>query len=265
MRRRIGRIGPDGSSVPFIGGRPVQRAPVGPLGKSGGMGNPFEEDFFWPGYRSTGPGEERPRDIVVDPACDPSRNMTPEMRAQCEALKCVLNDVFARQVLFTKFPANVQPPWFSQPIMKSKVITIAPGETAAIFDRMIPERMRAVLTMLGLDIDPITAVLDRTCEFWFDQGSQDKIIQVFDDQTETAYEETDGVDSGKTTVLPGSLTVPFNFLEAGMQFHVKGPSMLRFMMENKGDEDVTIRGVMGYYQYWMPYGATEFETGDVQM
>ncbi len=265
MRRRVGRIGPDGSSVPFLNGRPVDRRPVGPLGRSVGVGNPYEDDYFWTGYRDPGPGEERPLDVVIDPSCDPSRPLSPETKERMAALKCTLNDVLARQVVFTKFPANVQPPWFAQPIMKSKVVTIAAGETVPIFDRMIPERMRAVITTLGIDVDPITSILDRTCEFWFDQGSQDKIIQVFDDQTETAYEETDGVDAGKTTVLPGGLTVPFNFLQAGMQFHVKGPSMLRFMMENKGDADVTIRGVMGYYQYWMPYGATEFETGDVQM
>lgn len=265
MRRSKLRLGADGSSIPYNQGRPVIRGgPVGPLGKAG-VGNPYEEPYFWEGYRSMGPGEERPLDVIIDPSCDPSRNLPPDVKAHMAALKCTLNDVLARQVVFTKFPANVQPPWFSQPIIKAKVITIAPGDMQPIFDRMIPERMRAVLTTLGIDLDPISAVLDRTCEFWFDEGSQQKIVQVFDDQTETAYEETDGVDAGKTTVLPGSLTVPFNFMDAGLQFHLKGPTNLRFMMENKGDAPVTIRGIMGYYQYWLPYGADEFENADVQM
>lgn len=261
MRRRIG---PSGSSIPY---RPTNTSsPIAPLGqKARGMGNPFEDQFYFEGFRSMGPGEERPRDTVIDPACDPTRALSPEMKQSMEALKCTLNDVLARQVVFTKFPANVQPPWFAKPIIKAKAITIAAGETEAIFDRMIEARMRAVVTSIGIDAAPTNSILDGTCEFWFDEGSEQKIIQVFDDQTATAYEESDGLTMGKTAILPGSLNTPFNLKEAGLQFLLKGPTMLRFMCHNKGDAAVTIRGIMGYYQYWLPYGATEFENADVQM
>lgn len=244
------------SSVPYRPGRPASAGrPPG-----SGMGNPHEDNLFYEGWKEFGPNDPRPKDAVFEQTCRPSEK-TQEMKD----LKCVLNDVFARQVLFTKMPANVQPPWFARPIIKAKNITIPAGETLAIFDRIIPNRTRAVLTTLGIDVDPVTAVIDKTCEFWFDRGSEQTIIPVFDDQTETAYEETDGVNSGKTTVLPGGLVVPFNFLAAGLQFQIKGPSMLRFMCHNKGDDALAVRGIMGYYQYWLPYGADEFENADVQM
>jgi len=229
----------------------------------GGMGNPYEDRYFYEGYRDFN-REPRIDDVIIGPTCSPGA-ANPELKSRMEALKCTLNDVFARQVVFTKFPANSQPPWFAKPIIKCKNITIASGGTGVIFDREIPGRNRAILTCLGIDIDPVGAILAQTCEFWFDLGNQEEIVDIFDDQTETAYEEVDGLTSGKTTVLPGSLVVPFNFLEAGLQFMIKGPKMLRFMMENKGLEAVTIRGMMGYYQYPLPYGATEFENADVML
>lgn len=260
------RTTPDGSSIPYRAGKGSgpgrPSAPGRPPGS--GMGNPHEDRFFYEGWREYGPGDPRAVDAIFTPDCDP-KSLSPEEKRKQAALKCTLNDVFARQVVFTKFPANVQPPYFARPIIKAKNITVPANTKAAIFDRDIPARTRAVLTMLGIDVDPVSSVLDQTCEFWFDLGSEKEIIPVFDDQTETAYEETDGVDSGKTTVLPGSLTIPFNFLQAGLQFQIKGPRMLRFMCHNKSDAAFTVRGIMGYYQYWLPYGADEFENADVQM
>lgn len=259
------RTTPDGSSIPYRAGKGGAGRPAsGGRPPGSGMGNPHEDSFFYEGWREFGPADPRAVDAIFKPGCAP-QSLSPEEKAKQEALKCTLNDVFARQVLFTKFPANVQPPYFSRPIIKTKVISIAAGDKVPIFDRVIPARNRAVLTTLGIDVDPVSSVLDRTCEFWFDLGSENEIIPVFDDQTETAYEETDGVDSGKTTVLPGSLTIPFNFLNSGLQFHIKGKRTLRFMCHNKSDATFTVRGMMGYYQYWLPYGADEFENADVQM
>lgn len=262
MPRNDRRRPPPGrSSVPY---RPGESRPRRNMPPGAGMGNPGEDAFFWEGYRDWGQGEERPLDVVFDPSCPP-KDMLPALSQEQEALKCTLNNVFARQVVFTKQPANVQPPWWARPIIKAKNILVEAGETVPVFDRQIPDRNRAVLTTLGVDVSSIPAMQDKTLEFWFDLGSVERIIPIFDDQTETAYEETDGVDAGKTTVLPGSLSIPFNFINAGLQFQIKGPRMLRFMVTNKGDEAVLIRGIMGYYQYWLPYGATEFENADVLM
>lgn len=238
------------------------RGPSVPNGR-GGMGNPGEQDFFYGGWRDYGQAEERPLDVVHDPTCDPSK-LTPEEKQKLDAQFCMLKGLFTRQVVFTKSPANVEPPWFSRPIIKAKRITVAANSTAVIFTREIPARNRAVLSCLGIDVSPVLSLVNGAIEFWFAKDNG-QIIPIWDDQTDTAYEETDGLTSGKTSVLPGSLEHPFEFLQNGLQIVLKGRTVFTFNVENKGDVAVVIRGIMGYYQYWMPYGATEHENGDVQM
>jgi len=249
MRPSKRSLGPNGTSKPY---RPAA-----------GMGNPQEEEFFYHGYRDPGQAEERPLDLVHDPTCDPAK-VTPEKQRDLDNLFCMLKGLFTRQVVFTKFPANVQPPWFARPIIKSIRKTVAANTEAVLFTREIPDKHRAVLTAIGIDMAPILPYMDGALEFWFTKdGSQ--IIQVFDDQTETAYEEADGLTSGHTSVLPGSLENPFAFLQHGLQIMLKGRTVFEFRVNNKSDSAVTFRGILGYYQYWLPYGATEFENADVQM
>lgn len=249
MPRKQGPIGPGGSSIP--------------PGRRGGMGNPGEQEYFYAGYRDYGQAEERPLDVVHDPTCNPAK-MSPEKKQEMDNLFCMLKGLFQRQVVFTKFPANVQPPWFSRPIIKAIRKTVAANSTAVLFTREIPARNRAVLTCIGIDMAPIQPYMNGAIEFWFAKdGGQ--IIPVFDDQTETAYEEADGLTSGKTSVIPGSLENPFEFLQNGLQVILKGRTVFTFNVENKSDSAVVFRGIMGYYQYWMPFGATEHEQGEVQM
>ena len=248
---------------------PAKKGPIGPGGSSmpgrrrGGMGNPGEEQFYFSGWRDYGQAEERPQDLVFDPACDPSK-LTPERKAELASEFCMLKGLFERQVVYTKFPANVQPPWFARPIIKAKRITIAPNSTGVIFTREIPARNRAVVTCIGVDVAPILPLVDGALEFWFAKDNG-QIIPIWDDQTDVAYEELDGLTSGKTSVLPGSLEHPFELLQNGLQILLKGRTVFTFNCENKSDSAIEIRGIMGYYQYWMAYGATEHENGEVQL
>lgn len=248
MPRKQGPIGPGGSSIP---------------GRRGGMGNPGEEDFYFKGWRDFGQAEERPLDIVHDPTCDPSK-ISPERKAELESQFCMLKGLFERQVIFTKGPANVQPPWFARPIIKAIRLTVAANSLGVIFTREIPARHRAVLTCLGIDVSPVLPLTDGALEFWFAKDNG-QVIPVWDDQTAVAYEEADGLTSGFTSVLPGSLENPFAFLTHGLQIIIKGRTVLTFNINNKSDVAVDIRGIMGYYQYWLPFGATEHENADVQM
>lgn len=232
-------------------------------GQPPGMGNPGEEAFYYEGWRDYGQAEERHKDLVHDPTCDPAK-ISPEKKQDLNSLFCMLKGLFQRQVIFSKGPANVQPPWFARPIIKSIRLTVAANSTGVLFTREIPARNRAVLTCIGIDMAPIQPYMNGALEFWFAKdGAQ--IIPVFDDQTAVAYEEADGLTSGKTSVLPGSLENPFAFLENGLQVLLKGRTIFTFNVENKSDSAVLFRGIMGYYQYWLPFGATEHEQGDVQM
>jgi hypothetical protein len=226
------------------------------------MGGP-DDDYYYSGWRDWGQGEKAPLRPIVDPECPTP--LPPAEQAKHDALVCALRQMFQRSVVFTKNPANVQPPWFARPIIKTKNIVVAANTTGVIFDREIPERNRAILSCIGIDVAPLLPLYDQTLEFWFDLGNEQQVIPIFDDQTEQAYESSTGLKSGRTTILPGNVGAPFNFLANGLQSLIKGKAMLRFMVENKSDVAVTIRGVMGYYQYWLPYGADEFENADVQL
>lgn len=235
--------------------------------KGSGMGNPFEFDFWSRGYRDPGQGEARPLDVVYDPACEPKK-ISENKRAELDEFFCRQRKEFQRSVMFVKKPANIEPPWFSKPLIKVKCNqVVAPGATATIFTRVIGDRQRAVITTLGIDVAPVAPLLNCSVEFWFAQGGPERgdIVNLFDDQTPTAYGGSTPVEGGRTTVLPGSVENPYNFLEAGQQFRIKGRKDLTFSVENKSGVSITIRGILGMYIYWLPWGATEFESADVQL
>lgn len=230
------------------------------------MGNPYEHEFWAKGYRDPGQGEPRAKDLVYDPACDIKES--PAKKKELDDFWCRFRKETQRTVFFVKKPANIEPPWFSKPLFKSKCgLVVAAGATETIFSRVIEDRTRAMVTMIGVDVAPIAPLLNCQLEFWFAQGGDQRtdIIPVFDDQTPTTYGGTTPLQAGKTTTIPGSVGNPFCLMSNGMQFRVKGRKELTFNVENKSGVPVTIRGLLGLYSYWLPYGATEFESGDVQL
>lgn len=208
------------------------------------LGDPLEREYYDKGYRDWGASDPQGKEVVFNPNEKPS-------------------EIPERRVFYAKRPAYLEPPWFSKPLIKAKNNLIVPaGATVAIFDRRIPARNRAVVTMVGIDVSPVAPLYAGQLEFWFEQSGE--VIPIFDDQTPTSYGSSDPVRSGRTTVLPGTADRPFCLHGCGLSFQVKGEKILTFNVENKGGVPVTIRGLLGFYIYWLPYGATEFEDAEIQ-
>ncbi len=222
------------------------------------MGGPDHEQYHYEGWRDSGQGEDRPRDVVFNPAnAEPA---APETKKQ--------------RVCFVKFPAFNQPPWFSKPLIKVRSSLVIPaGTIALIFDREIADRQRAIASFLGIDVAPIAPLLNSQLEFWFQLGKKGiaqpskNIIPVWDDQNPTSYGSSLAIQAGRTTVWPGVAT-PLKFFEAGIQFGIRGRAQFQGLIENRSGVDVTVRGVFGYYYYWASVsgggGASEWESGDFE-
>lgn len=242
---------------------------MSPKGKPpgrGGMGNPYEEGYFYEGWRDYGQGEPRPKDVVFDPGRNPVSS-DPERQGLMDDFFNRFREELKRPlVFFSKRPAFVEPPFFSKPIIKAKCgLTVAPGATEIIFDRLIEDRQRAIIANIGIDVEPIAPLFNCQLEFWFQLD--DDVIPLFDDQTPTAYGATTPLIYGRTTVLPGSVEIPFCLMGCGLAFGVHGRKRLTFRVENKSGVTITTRGILGFYQYWSsgPDGASEFEQGDFQV
>jgi len=231
-----------------------------------GLGQPHEDEYFYRGYRDTGQGEPRPKDVVFDPKCDPELDrMEPERKKALDEFFCRFQRELKRLVFFSKRPSFVEPPFFSKPLIKAKCgLSVAPGATAIIFDRPIEARQRAIVSMIGLDVAPLLPLLSCALEFWFQQDND--IIPYFDDQSPTTYGGSTPVVGGRTSVIPGSVENPFCMITNGLGFEIKGPKRLTMRVENKSGVTVVIRGVLGLYQYWLAglAGASEFETAELQ-
>lgn len=228
-----------------------------------GLGDTLEPEFYYMGYRDPGQGEERPLDVVSKPAA----KTTPKQQHGLDAFFERQAREWQRSVQFVKMPANVQPPWFAKPLFKTKCISVSAGATASIFDRVIEARQRAVVTAIGIEVTPLLPLQDCELEFWFSQGGADMgdIIPVFDDQGPFSGSPAVPIAAGKTRVVPGSVENPFCLLSNGLQFRIKGRKDFRFNVENNSAVTVSIRAIMGFYSYWLPWGATEFESADVQL
>jgi hypothetical protein len=241
----------------------------------GGMGNPHEEEYFYEGWRDFGQGEPRPKDVVFDPTCSPVSQNPAEQQKMDDFFCRFASELRRPLIFFVKKPAFNEPPFFSKPLIKSKCgLQVAPGATAVIFDRLIEDRQRAIVTAFGLDLAPLAPLFNCQLEFWLQAANarnnvagRAEIIPLFDDQTPTAYGGSTPVQSGRTTVLPASVEIPWCLLTNGLQFGVRGRSRLQMLVENKSGVTVTIRGVLAFYQYWAsaPQGAAEWASGDLQL
>jgi len=223
----------------------------------------MDDPYFFEGWRDAGQGEPRPMDVIFDPNCKPPKDFK-------ECAKPKLN--------WVKFPAFNQPPWFAKPLIKARSSLLIPaGEIGLLFDREIADRQRVIVAFVGIDLAPIAPLFNSQLEFWFQLGKKGvaapspDVIPVFDDQNPTGYGGTVPIQTGRTTVLAGSVETPLEFFQNGMQWGVRGRAQLQGLMENKSGLDITVRAVLGYYYYWgSPTdagdsgGASEFESGDFQ-
>jgi hypothetical protein len=231
-----------------------------PIPPNRGQGLGFPQDpYYTEGYRDYGQGEPRQKDVVFDPAADPNA-VSPEQRVESNYFFDRLKDFLNKNVFFSKRPAFVEPPFFAKPLIKTIGVTGIAGSTTALFDRVIPDRHRAMVTMFGIDLAPLLPLTTGLLSFWFDIDGT--VLPVFDDQSPIVYTP---LVMGQTTVIPGSLENPVDLLQYGLAFQVKGMKRLQVFMRNLSLSDVTVRGVMGYYQYPLSPGSQEFEGADIQL
>jgi hypothetical protein len=244
-----------------------------------GIGEPHEDPYYYEGWRDTGQGEPRPRDMVYDPRCSPAAR-TPEDQKKLDEFFCSLSEWSKSGVFFVKRPAFLEPPFFSKPLIKAKnALTVAPGATGLIFDRLIEDRQSAIAVQFGIDLAPLAPLYAGQLEFWFqraattgEQGSstdvkESEVVPIFDDQTPTTYGGSTPIKSGRTTVLPGSVEIPYSFMKDGLTWGIRGRARIQMLMENKSGVEVTLRGVFGFYQYWAAgaTGSAEWGSRDLQV
>lgn len=228
------------------------------MGSNGpGMGNPHESRFYNQQFRDFGPCEPGQKDVVFDPTCDPMR-MDPVRRREMDELCCTLKECFREYVFFTKKPSFVEPPFFSKPVLKVASKTVAKNSTVVLLQRRVEARQRAVVTAIGIDFDQPQVYGAHELVFWFTLGGH--IYPLFDDQSGLITLQT-----GQTTIIPGSIEQPFSLRQNGLLFLIKGPTEFEFICQNTNlATDVKVSALMAYYEYEMKKAA-EFETADVQL
>lgn len=252
---------------------PFRRRPPGPLRPQGqaGMGNPYEEAYFYSGFRDFGSGTPdvgQTADLIYDPSADPTTAPPDVKRAQDEfwsRAKEELKDL----PIFTKDPAFVQPPFFSRPKIKLRRMTIVAGGAAApdttVLDWEVGGRQYWVCTSIGMDTDnPVLASNGLTVARF---TVNNVIEQLWDDQTIAIPDPPGPPAAGETTQVTGSVAVPFNLREAGLVFGVPGHARVRFQIRNHNPvlpaNDLIVTAQMTFYEYWMP-NSSEFEKGQWQ-
>jgi hypothetical protein len=222
-----------------------------------GMGNPMETPFFFDQFEDFGPCEPRQKDVVYDPSCDPMR-MDPSRKNSLEELCCMLRDCLKHFVFFVKRPAYVEPPFFSDPIIKLAEKEVAASSTVDILERRVEARQRAVITAIGIEVNDEVLYGNHELVFWFEVGGV--IRPIFDDQTSGV-----ALRSGQTTIVPGSMEQPWSLRENGLTLLIRGPAEWKFRCQNlNAVTDVQVKAVATYYEHWLPK-AGEFEQADIQL
>lgn len=228
-------------------------------GRSAGVGNPITSPYGSQQFRDPGQGQPRAKDIVFDPTQDPSL-ISEERRGELREMFAFMQEMFNKQVFYTKRPAFVEPPFFAKPkILVDEVILPAGGTVLVpIITKTIEARQRAIISVVATENDQ--PVLYDAHELRFAFVLNDDIIDVFGDGSVA------GLPSGVTTRVPGDLTVPFCLLTNGLQFEVQGEATLEFSGQNTNAVGVgaVVTAMVGIYEYWTP-DSSEFANGDIQL
>ncbi len=232
--------------------------------KGSGMGNPFEEEFYYEGYRDFASNAPiHSKDVIYSPKTNPS-NMPLPTRVD------IVPPKYGGSPVFTKEPAFISPPFFSRPKIKFRRITIpAAGAVGApnttVLDWTVPDRQHWIMTSIGLETDNPAITQNGLVVFRFTVNGE--IYQLWDDQTVDIIDPPGPPAAGETTRVPGTLAAPFDLRAAGLVFGVNGRSDILFTCRNSNPvlpaNDITITAQITFYEYWMP-NSSEFEKGQWQ-
>jgi hypothetical protein len=229
----------------------------------GGMGNPHEERYFYENFRDWGQDEPWAKDVVYDPRDCAKSVQDPNRKEALKDFFCTFREELKKFVFISKRPAFVEPPFFSKPLIKTNRVTAPAGITTRLAVRQIDDRQRAVVSSMGVDTDNPTAYVTGALRFSFSQSdlaqSQGVNVPLFDDQNPVTTFQI-----GLSEVIPGDTVHPYDLIQSGTAFQVKGPAVLRFSVTNLSGVPVIVRSVVGMYQYWLPK-ADEFASADLQL
>src|SRR3990172_4168625 len=217
------------------------------------MGQPYEPDY-WRQFRDS--KTPRPDDRVYAPM--PQGKYSPPM----EELRCLLQEMQIRQGLqledilrktgiFSKQPAYVQPPFFSNPLIKIQEVTLAVSASfGTVFSIPIPGRHALILTSCGMAYDDTVAAMSNSI-LWRFRFNGD-IVNFIEDNTLTPGTQAQG-----TFAHPlGSFDNPLNFMQRGCSPRLKANADTSFVLEARntgagpvGSVEVSVIVSMYIYRY----------------
>lgn len=223
-----------------------------------GVGNPFETPYGSEAYRDPGQGQPRPKDIIYDPNEDPAE-IPEERRQELREMVSLFREIFQKQVLYTKRPAFVEPPFFAKPRILIDEITLPAGGAVLlpIITKQIEARQRCIVSLVGIELNEPALYDAHELRFAFVLNGD--IVDIFEDGSIA------NLPTGVTTRVPGDLNNPFCLLTNGLQFEVQGEKTLEFSGQNvNGTTDAIVTAMVGIYEYWTP-DASQFAGGDIQV
>lgn len=240
----------------------------------GGMGEPTEDPFYFGGYRDPGQAEPPvPKDVVFDPSTEvPGQTgATREQQLFLKEFFARFKDFVGRVPILTKRPAFVEAPYFAKPRVKVNALTIpfTASPATLVLEYKVPDRTRLEVTAVGIEPNPLAAYTNHNLLMWFAladrAGQPGDVIPFFDDQSAFASAKA-GFKEGKTTILPGSCSQPFNVFSLGTPLRIttKGDKFLQFWAQNFDTADTTLCALITFFEYWLPHSA-EFEKADNQI
>lgn len=257
-----------------------------------GMGNPHEDAYFYDGYRDAGQSEAIPQDLVFDPTCDQSK-MHKEQVQKIEQFLCAIDRKLRtnQSVYITKAPAFLEPPFFSKPTIKVSCNEVQNPNLVDLLVWEVPAQQRLIVTSMGLAYDnagnPAAGPLIGL-KYWFEVNDVqalplavevvniENVVPIFDETSDASFyplfpipvfPSIAPVFGQVGAAFPGTPEDPYNLLENGLLFLVKGPGVLKFRVQSSiliPGPLVTIYSMISFYQYWVE-PSSEFEKADIQV
>lgn len=240
------------------------------------MGDSADADHHYEGWRDYGQhGPQIPKEVVHDGREVLGQTGTP--RDQIVVMKEFffrLKDFFERNPILSKRPAFVEPPYWAKPkvLVNSLTLPFTGSPDTLVLSYKIPDRHRIVVTAVGISVNPVTPYTNHQLLFWFalsnPENTKYQVLPYLIDQSAAAAALA-GYQDGKSTVIPGSDSAPFNLLNPGTPLRTgsdggKGDKLLQLRAQNFAAQDVTLCALVTLYEYWLPESA-EYEKADNQI
>lgn len=225
------------------------------------MGNPHETNWFYEGFRDYGQNEPTTQKVIYDPAQAPDARkgfVSEEEGARIDEMIHRFNEKVKCAPFYVQKPAFQDPPFFSDKFMPVAEITVPNGGFGAAVAGLsieVADRQWAQFSCIGADVCTPIIISTRQLVFWIEVAGE--VLPLWDDQSPVAPAT---LTEGQTTIIQGSTVEPFDMRGCGVDFGVRGPSIVTFNVANFSAAPEDVRIMLGYFQYWMPK-ADQFQEG----